>query len=106
MSTKHTMGEEEKLNHLIYETADSLTDRDGNVDMVGSSEFEIGTKSLKEFISHQREQVLDEAIAICREIYIGGADWVEWGMSDKEAGEQFDKEVLLTLKNKDNEFKN
>ena len=29
---------------------------------------------------------------ICKQIYIDGADWSEWGIDDLEAGENFDEE--------------
>lgn len=57
-----------EFEHLLYEFADSSTDRDGNVDMVGSSNFDIGSKSIKSFISHLREKDKERIIKIIQEL--------------------------------------
>ena len=42
-----------QFDRLIYETADSLTDRDGNVEQIDSSNFRIGTERIKAFQAAQ-----------------------------------------------------
>lgn len=43
------------------------------------------------------DQELDRREAICRKIFIEEVDWSEWGISDKEAGQEFDEALKLAL---------
>lgn len=45
---------------------------------------------IKDFIRSVESRAREEERAICREIYVHGADWEEWGMSDEEVGKDFD----------------
>lgn len=62
------------------------------------STYERGIQIKKALIEAYDQGVLagkEEMIEKCRKIYIDGADWAEWGMSDDDAGEKFDEEIDL-----------
>lgn len=62
------------------------------------------TRGQKDAFGVDRERVKEEGRreerAMCRKIYIDGADWAEWGISDEGAGVEFDKAVEVALKEK------
>ncbi len=60
MTNPIIVSECEKFEGLLYEFADSVTDRDGNVDSIGSSGFNIASESSKSFLTSSLERVLAE----------------------------------------------
>lgn len=50
-----------------------------------------------DFIRNLLDKVRQEEKEFCKRLYIDGADWSEWGVSDERAGEKFEEEYTQAL---------
>ncbi len=80
------------LDHFLFTELQTFLVKEGYSGEYAEMKYEEFGHFVLNLLLHEH----NETVAICRKIYMEGADWAEWGMSDEEAGKKFD-DVLSTL---------